>query len=319
MGRPNFSRCIHQRLTIDYNAVAMSQQSESASALPKTVAIVGVGLIGGSIAAAVKARGAAGHVIGVGRNKARLEIARDRGWLDCISTDVAAAKDADFIIFCTPVDRIVSGVREIAAICRPGTLITDAGSVKGIICDELAEGLPADVEFIGSHPLAGSEKQGCEFADPQLLEGRVCVVTPVETTTRMARDRARSFWKSLGATVRELTPAAHDRALAETSHLPHLAAATLAATLSFENRPFAASGFRDTTRIASGDPDLWTAILLSNADDVLHAFQKQEQIAERFRQALETRDAAKLRNLLNAAKSNRDALNHSWITTEDTN
>jgi len=290
----------------------MSEQSGTASSRPETVAIIGVGLIGGSIAAAVKTRSIARTVIGVGRTPARLEPAVSRGWLDRVTTDVsAAAREADLVIFCTPVNRIAAGVREAAALCRPGTLITDAGSVKGSICEELSDGLPHGVEFIGSHPLAGSEKQGCEFADSNLLEGRVCVITPMESSTGPARDRLKQFWTRLGATVRELSPAAHDRALAETSHLPHVIAATLAATLSIENRPFAATGFRDTTRIASGDPDLWTAILLANADEVLRSLQKNEQITERFRTALESSDAESLKTLLNAAKSNRDALNTS--------
>lgn len=287
----------------------MSEQTGTAASWPETVAIIGVGLIGGSIAAAVKARNAARSVIGVGRSALRMEPARSRGWLDRVTTDLAAAaRDADLLIFCTPVNRIADSVHEAAKSCKPGTLITDAGSVKGLICEELSNGLPTGVEFIGSHPLAGSEKQGCEFADPQLFHGRVCVITPVATSTHAAREQLKQFWTRLGATVRELSPAAHDRALAETSHLPHVIAAALAATLSFENRPFAATGFRDTTRIASGDPELWAAILLANADEVLRSLQKHEQITERFRNALEAGDADSLKTLLTSAKSNRDAL-----------
>ena len=155
-----------------------------------TIAIVGVGLIGGSIALAAKTRGAAQSVIGVGRDAHRLDQARRRGIIDEGLVDLAAAvRRADLIVFCTPVDRIVAGVREAATACREGALITDAGSVKGCISRELASGLPGWVEFVGSHPLAGSEQQGFEHADPRLFENRVCVVTPLETSPRPAVER----------------------------------------------------------------------------------------------------------------------------------
>jgi prephenate dehydrogenase len=284
----------------------MTDQPGQAWPAEQTVAIVGVGLIGGSIARALKWRRAASTVIGVGRDAARLEEPRKKGWLDRITTRMEdAAREADLIVFCTPVDRIVNGVREAAASCRSGTLLTDAGSVKGPICAALEGTLPAGVEFVGAHPLAGSEKKGCEFAHPELFVERVCVVTPCDTTSNGARSRVTVFWQMLGMRVIEMTPAAHDRALAETSHLPHLIAATLAATLSPENRELAATGFRDTTRIAVGDPELWTAILLSNADEVLRSLAKFEQSAIQFRRALEARDSQRLQDLLTAAKLNR--------------
>src|SRR5262249_54142738 len=145
--------------------------------------IVGVGLIGGSIAMALKGRGTARSVIGVGRSASRLQEARDRGIIDEGFVELAvAARRSDLLVFRTPVARIAAGVREAAAACRPGTLITDAGSVKGSICRDLSEELRSGVEFVGAHPLAGSEKQGFEFAEATLFEDRVCVVTPVTTT-----------------------------------------------------------------------------------------------------------------------------------------
>src|SRR5262249_12901378 len=158
-----------------------------------------------------------------------------------------------------PVDVIASGVRQAATACQKGALITDAGSVKACLCRDLATGLPPHVEFVGTHPLAGSEKQGFEYADARLFEKRICVVTPIAGNSRQAVERIAGFWKNLGSRIIEMAPGVHDRALAETSHLPHLAAAALAAALTLENRPLAASGFRDTTRVASGDPELWTA------------------------------------------------------------
>lgn len=272
-----------------------------------TIAIVGVGLIGGSLAAAIRRRKK--RVIGVGRDPARLAKAQTAGIIDEAATNlVSAAERSDLLVFCTPVDRIVNGVREAACRCRPGTLITDAGSVKEIICRELSSALPGGVEFVGSHPLAGSEKQGFEHADPNLFDRRVCVVTPVATTTQSARDRIRDFWRRLGSNVLEMTPEAHDRALAQTSHLPHVAASALAGMLEPENDRFAASGFRDTTRVAGGDPDLWAAILLANAESVLRELRKFDQSLAAFQQALSARDVEQLKALLATAKRRRDGL-----------
>ena len=275
----------------------------------ETIAIVGVGLIGGSIALAAKARGLTRKVLGVGRKQARLDEARRLGVIDEGVVDLAAAvRRADLVIFCTPVDRIVAGAREAAAAARPGTLMTDAGSVKGSICRDLAAGLPPHVEFVGSHPLAGSEMQGFEHADARLFEKRICVMTPVEKNSAQAVERVREFWKDLGATVVEMAPEAHDRALAETSHLPHLVAAVMAATLSPENEPLAATGFRDTTRIAAGDADLWAAIFMGNRDPVLDSLARYEETLARFRRAIEQNDQSALKLLLKAAKMRRDQL-----------
>ncbi|MDB5384951.1 MAG: prephenate dehydrogenase, partial [Planctomycetaceae bacterium] len=239
----------------------MPNPAEPADFMFPTITIVGVGLIGGSLAAAIRQRRLARRVIGVGRNLEKLQGAIERGLLDQATSDlVTAARESDFVIFCTPVDRIVAGVREVAAACRCNTLITDAGSTKGEICDELAFGLPPGVEFIGSHPLAGSEKSGYEFSDPNLFSNRVCVLTPVERTSVGGLKRLSEFWSQLGSRLMTMSPRDHDRAVAETSHFPHLAASALAATLSPEHVNLAARGFRDTTRIAGGDADLWTSI-----------------------------------------------------------
>lgn len=295
-----------------YNAEAMSQPTEPAAIEFETIALVGVGLIGGSIGRAVKRLNLARTVIGVGRDAVRLEKARRLGIVDVVTHDLAeAARKSDLIVVCTPVDQIVAGVRNVAEKCRAGTLLTDAGSVKESICRELASGLPDKVEFIGSHPLAGSERQGFENSDAELFTGRVCVVTPLETSTPEAVARIERFWRSLGSDVLKMTPADHDRALAETSHLPHLVAAALAGTLAPHNRNLAATGFRDTTRIAMGDPELWAAILLANAVPILAGLDKFEAALREYQQALQRRDATRVRKLLSSGKTNRESLGRS--------
>lgn len=287
----------------------MSESSPAPSISEPAIAIVGVGLIGGSIAAALRQRGYHGRILGVGRTVSRLEAAQAADLIDTGTTDLsAAAAEASLLIFCTPVDRIADGVQKAAETCPAGTLLTDAGSIKRAICEELSTRLPSGVTFIGSHPLAGSEKQGFEHADANLFLGRVCVVTPEETTPHQALERLRSFWEFLGSRVIEMSPAEHDRVLARTSHLPHVVAAALAGTFSDLPGELTASGYRDTTRIAVGDPELWTAILLGNAEAVVSGLDRCGAKLVDFRDAITNRDAAALKSLLETAKRNRDAI-----------
>jgi cyclohexadieny/prephenate dehydrogenase len=273
----------------------------------ETVAIAGVGLIGGSIAAGLKRRRFPGQVLGLGRNTGRLKSAQQAGLIDDFA-EQAQDLSADLWIFCTPVDRIVSGVLDVRGQPERTTLVTDAGSVKREICESIDGKLPAGVEFIGSHPLAGSEQRGFEHADASLFENRLCVLTPAETTTKEQLARLRSFWSFLGMRCVEMDAGEHDRALAETSHLPHLIASALASTLEEKNAHLAATGFADTTRIAAGDPELWTAIFLQNAEGVEEALKRFTVELNAFREALKHRDEKTLHDLLESAKAKRDRL-----------
>jgi cyclohexadieny/prephenate dehydrogenase len=271
--------------------------------------IVGVGLIGGSIGLAAKRRGLAERVIGVGRQMRTLENARDLGAIDEGSLDVPdAVRAAELAVFCTPVDQIVGQVLAAAPGCAAGTLLTDAGSTKAVIVRSLEGRLPDGVAFVGSHPLAGSEKRGSEHAAEDLFEGRLTIVTRTPQTGPEALDRTMAFWRSLGAQVRVMDPEAHDQTLAVTSHLPHLVAAALAGLLPAELQSLTATGFRDTTRVAAGDPALWTAIFAQNRGAVLAALDRLEDRLERFRAALRADDQKGLHDLLSEAKRVRDAL-----------
>lgn len=272
-----------------------------------TIAIVGVGLLGGSIGAAAKANQLARKVVGIGRNQRRLDAAQSAGLVDSVSTDFEV-RDADLIIVCTPVDLISDIVRAAATAAKPGTLITDVGSIKSNICRNLDGSLPEGVTFIGSHPIAGSEKQGYEHADAALFNESVCVITPHASTPEDEVRRLTTCWQTLGATVVELSPDEHDQALAATSHLPHVVAAALSGSLNETNRQFAASGFRDTTRIAAGNPELWSAILLNNGAAVLDSLDTFSVQLASLRHAIENREGETLQNLLRNAKTNRDEL-----------
>lgn len=274
----------------------------------ETVAVCGVGLIGGSIAAAVKERGVARTVIGLGRNPARLKAAAAAGLIDRGETDPAGVAEADLIVVCTPVDRIAADAVSLAAHAQPGALLTDAGSVKGSICGAVTGKLPKGVEFVGSHPLAGSEKAGFEHADAGLFDGRVCIVTPADANTGDGLSRVRSFWESLGMSVVEMSPSRHDEILALTSHLPHAVAAVLASLLTEDAAEFAASGFRDTTRIAAGDPALWAAIFGANREPVLGQIDRYVQQLGELREAIAAGDLERMTLLLREAQQLRTRL-----------
>lgn len=275
----------------------------------QTLTIVGVGLIGGSIGLAARRRGLARRVVGVGRNEAGLAQARERGAIDEGSRNLEeAVHQADLAVFCTPVDGIVEQVRSAAPGCRPGTLLTDAGSTKAAIVHALEGRLPERVAFVGSHPLAGSEKRGPAHADAQLFEGRLAIVTRTPLTDPAALERTTAFWQTLGSRVRVMDPDEHDRALALTSHLPHLAASALAGILPPELLDLTATGFRDTTRVAAGDPDLWTGICTQNRVPLLDALDRFFAQFARLRAAVADSDRDALHLLLTQAKKVRDAL-----------
>lgn len=275
----------------------------------QTLTIVGVGLIGGSVGLAARRRGLARHVVGVGRSADSLARARAAGAIDEAALDLpAAVRRADVAVFCTPVDRIAGQVLASAPGCAPGTLLTDAGSTKATIVARLDGRLPDGVSFVGSHPLAGSEKRGPEHADADLFQGRLTVLTPGPHTDPAAVERTAAFWQALGSRARLMPPEEHDRALALTSHLPHLTAAALAGLLPDALRELTATGFRDTTRVAAGDPTLWSAIFAQNRDAVLQALARLTDRLGAFRTALEAGDWTTLDTLLAEAKKVRDAL-----------
>jgi cyclohexadieny/prephenate dehydrogenase len=275
----------------------------------RTLTIVGVGLIGGSIGLAARRRSVAGRILGAGRNKDSLQRAGAAGAIDEAFLEPAAAvHQADVAVFCTPVDLIPEQVLALAPGCRPGTLLTDAGSTKAAIVRRLDGRLPPGVAFVGSHPLAGSEKRGPEHAHADLFQGRLVVLTPTAQTDPEALARTAEFWQALGARVRSMEPEEHDRALALTSHLPHLLAAALAGILPEALHDLTASGFRSTTRVAAGDPALWTGIFEQNRQALLDALALLEGRVAEFRRALETNDRRCLDDLLTQARRVRDAL-----------
>jgi prephenate dehydrogenase len=277
------------------------------------LAVVGVGLLGGSIALAARAGGVAREIVGVGRDRQRLEGPLRAGVVDRVATDVAAGVEgADCVVLAATVlanERLLDAVW---AAVPAGALVTDVGSTKrGIVA--VAEGLAAGrpLAFLGSHPMAGSEKSGWQVARADLFRGATVIVTPTDATEPRAIKGVTALWEALGARVSALDPETHDRVVAAISHLPHVAAwALVDAVGRFEPGAlaFAARGFRDTTRIAASDPAMWRDVLLANADAVgasLAAFRAGLDELERL---IVAGDAAGLEARLGRIKAAREGL-----------
>jgi cyclohexadieny/prephenate dehydrogenase len=243
----------------------------------KRIALIGFGLIGGSIARAAREQGLAGEIVATAHSaKSRARVA-ELGIVDrVVETNAEAAKDADLVILCIPVGTCGPVAQEIASYLKPGAIVSDVGSVKGAVVRDMAPHLPAGVHFVPAHPVAGTEHSGPDSGFAELFINRWCILTPPEGTDADAVERLRAFWAVLGAKVEIMTPDHHDLVLAITSHLPHLIAYTIVGTAdelgqvtSSEVMKFSAGGFRDFTRIAASDPIMWRDVFLANKDAVL--------------------------------------------------
>jgi prephenate dehydrogenase len=279
------------------------------------VTIVGPGLLGGSLALALKARTSAHVAVWARRAESVDEISRT-GCADVATTDLTAAvKGADVVVLATPVEAMSTLATQIAPTLNPGALVVDVGSVKTSVVETLAPIFATHGRFIGCHPMAGSEQSGFAAARADLFEGSVCILTPDATTPRDAMTDATSFWESVGCSVRTLAPAEHDEIVAWISHLPHLLAAALVQTIADRNPAafdFSGPGFRDTTRVASGPPEMWTGILGQNRTAVREAvdglIEKLRALSKLLADAADPERDSLIHQLLNQAKAQRDRL-----------
>jgi len=272
------------------------------------LAILGPGLLGGSIALAAQERQLAASLALYGRSERSLEAVRRcdaaAGWE--LTTDPAEAVwDADFVILCTPVGVMKELAETAAPALSENAIVTDVGSVKQYVVDELAPVLEGAARFVPSHPMAGSEKTGFAAARGDLFENAMTVLTPLVKAEPEDTARTAAFWQALGSRTMELAPGEHDRLVAQISHLPHAMASALVGAASEESFGLVGSGFLDTTRIAAGDAAMWTEILETNRPAVLGALERVEgQLAE-LRQYLENGDQKGLHNWLAKAKDVR--------------
>jgi cyclohexadieny/prephenate dehydrogenase len=241
------------------------------------LALIGFGLIGGSIARAARAQGLAGEIVATELSAQTRARVTELGIVDAVvETNAEAAKDADLVILCIPVGACGAVAQEIGPYLKPGAIVSDVGSVKGTVVRDMAPHLPATTHFVPAHPVAGTEHSGPDSGFAELFINRWCILTPPEGTDPDAVERLRAFWSALGARVEIMTPDHHDLVLAITSHLPHLIAYTIVGTAeelgqvtSSEVMKFSAGGFRDFTRIAASDPTMWRDVFLANKEAVL--------------------------------------------------
>ena len=285
------------------------------SALNKLV-IFGVGLIGGSVALALKQAGFVRHVVGIGRTGENLQTALDLGVIDAVETDPAKAViGADMVMIATPVAQIPAILAVIAPHLNSDTIITDVGSTKSDIIRHAKQHLPHHLaRFVAGHPIAGAEKSGVTAARADLFDGKNIVLTPIAETDAQALEKVTELWQTPGARVIEMTANAHDNIFAAVSHLPHLLAFALVdeiasrpnATQLFE---FAASGFRDFTRIAGSSPEMWRDISLANREALLNELAAYQNELAVIRALLENQDSAGLQALFEHASQARN----DWV------
>ncbi len=272
-----------------------------------TLVIMGVGLLGASLGLAVKQRRLAARVIGVGRAESpSLQIAQDRGAIDAGVTHLAdVAAEADLIVLCTPVRQIAADCAILRGKLKNSAVVTDVGSTKEAIMAAGVEQLGA--QFIGSHPMAGSEKRGPDAARADLYQNGLCMLCGDSQSPQ--GKQIESLWRTIGMRTKWLSPADHDRCVAAVSHLPHAVATSLVSTLTHhpDFLDAAAGGFFDTTRVASGDVNMWVDILLTNRNAVLEQLATFSNEIETFKQAILRGDESAIRRHLQNAKNFRDA------------
>lgn len=276
--------------------------------------IVGVGLLGASLGMAVAERGIARTVRVWARREATRERCRTAGWCRTAEKDLAVAVEgSDLVVICTPVNVIVENLTEMAPFLSDQALVTDVGSTKAIICRQARAILSetGSASFIGSHPMAGSERSGMDAARADLFEARPCLLTPMPNDSPRHLATLNAFWNRLGMQVHTVTPDRHDQIVAAVSHLPHLVASSLASFLEREAaglRRLGGSGLADTTRVASGNPDLWRSIVEQNREEILRALGGYEESLQRLRRAIANRDDLELLRILEEGKRFRDGL-----------
>lgn len=287
----------------------------------RQAAIIGVGLIGGSLGMILRRRALADQVVGIGRRVENLKTAVALGAIDRYVADPQeGVVGADLVVLATPVDTYERHLHEWAHRLVPGAIVSDVGSVKGPLVERSEATMPAGVHFVGAHPIAGKEKTGVAAGSDQLFKGARCILTPTKRTDPTAFDRVRQLWEEAGSIVLTMDPHIHDQILGAVSHLPHVVAFALMNALadvrdqqvpSLDLTGHSGGGLRDTTRIAASSPEMWRDIFLWNRDNVVSYIDRYAGALEELKQLIKTGDAAGIEKLLERAKGEREKLNNS--------
>ena len=279
------------------------------------LAVVGVGLIGGSLALALKEAGAVGHVVGIGRGLPNLETALRLGVVDSYTLDLAeGVADADVIFLATPVQALGTVAEQAMPHLKAGAIITDGGSVKQAVIDAIEPHLRDDVHFVPGHPIAGTENSGAEAAFATLYRDRRCILTPTGKTASEALDRMQRMWQLVGSQVVIMDVEKHDRVLAAISHLPHMVAYALVNAVGSYDRynenilEYSAGGFRDFTRIASSDPTMWRDIAMTNREALIEMMEQFETFFAELKEDVEIGSGERLFEFFRRSKESRDEI-----------
>jgi len=275
----------------------------------KRITVVGLGLLGGSISLAVLRSLPRAKVVGYAHRSSTRDRARQLAVAtevtDCLKSSVA---DADLVILATPICTFEATFAEIADVLPKGCIVTDVGSTKVLPHRWAAKRLPSRIHYVGSHPIAGSEQRGVEFARDDLFDGAICILTTTKESNRPAEQALKAFWSKLGCTLQSMTPAEHDRIFANVSHLPHMTAVALTNANRAEDLKFCGRGFIDTSRIASGPANIWADVLLTNTANAMRGIDRVIGELTRLRAAIENKNRKQIETLLDRARAKRAAL-----------
>ncbi|MCD4781675.1 MAG: prephenate dehydrogenase/arogenate dehydrogenase family protein [Candidatus Omnitrophica bacterium] len=275
----------------------------------KRVTIVGVGLMGGSLGLAIKKNKIAREVVGYSHRQASLVQALKNKAVDIGYTDIAkAVRSSDLVVLATPVDAIIQMFNTINPLIKRNCIITDVGSAKTEIVDMANRYLSNPNMFVGSHPLVGSEKKGVMFASADLYEKALCLMTPTNKTSQMAKEKVKQLWMKVGANVKFISPDEHDNTLAYISHLPHLLAFGLMESIPEAFLKYSSQGLKDTSRIAASNPQMWSDICMANSKNVIHALDGFVKCLSQYRNAIIKQDQKSLIDSFTTAKNKRDQI-----------
>ena len=275
----------------------------------KRIAIIGVGLIGGSIGLSARKNRLASKVIGIGRRKVSVDKAVRRSAIDAGTLNLKQGiKGADLIIIATPVDKVKAKIREVAKYAEKGAIVIDVNSTKQGVVSSAERCLPKDIFFVGTHPIAGSEQTGVLSSDAELFRDSVCIITPTSRTDKMALKTIKNFWKEMGARVRIMSPEIHDDIVADISHLPHVLAYALCNTVLLKELKMAGTGFKDVTRIAKSNPRMWEEIFMQNQKSLLRSIAAFQRNLIAFKNDIAGNRRSALVKKVVLAKRKRDVL-----------
>ena len=275
----------------------------------KKIVIIGLGLMGGSLAAACRKKFPKARIIGISRNREALALAKKKKWVHEATRDVLlGAQGADLVVLCTPVDTFLPYLKAIDKVCAKGALVMDVGSVKVSVLKEAGSRCWKNLSFVGCHPMVGSHKRGIQAVNPALYQGGLVLLTLDRRTRPDGYQRAKKFWQGFTSKIVELTPEMHDRLVGEVSHLPHAIAACLVRTVSASALQVASTGFYDTTRIAAAASSIWQPIFSANWKVMLDVLNRFEKELRTFKKILQDRDPKKLVRFLDQAQKKRKKL-----------